>query len=162
MSYENNAFPLTSGTAYNHYGPRGVQDGLASGGQLHGNGAIEEKVVYITSADFAGGTSFDTRLTIPAGAKFLEAVCEVTEVFALGGTTPTINVGTNTSEGTNYGIELSEANAEALGTYYNSTGAGTWGAVLAADTVVGVALDGTTPTVGSGGAAKVVIRYIKI
>lgn len=146
----------------NHYGPRDTQDGVASGGELAGGeGSVKEAVIYIKGSDFSSG-SFDTRFTIPAGAKFLEAQAEVTEAFALGGTTPTINVGTNGSEGTNYGIELSEANAEAAGTYYNATGAGTWANPLAADTVIGVALDGTTPTVTSAGEAKVVIRYVKI
>lgn len=144
-----------------HYGPRGTQDGVAGGGDLPGNGAVKEAIIYIKGSDFTSG-AFDTRYTIPAGSKFLQATCEVTEAFALGGTTPTINVGTNSSEGTNYGIELSEANAEATGTYFNATGAGTWANPLAADTVIGVALDGTSPTVTTAGKAKVVIRYIKI
>lgn len=157
MSYEN-----TAGLGVNNqYGPRGIQDGVVGGGKLPVNGSIDEIVLYITGADFGTGTSFDTKATLPAGAIVREVVAEVTEVFALGGTTPTINVGTNSSEGTNYGIELSEAQAEAVSTYDGTT-AGTWAATLAADTVIGVALDGTTPTVTSAGAAKVVIRYSKI
>ena len=35
-TYENNAFPLTSGTAYNHYGQRGTEDGVVSGGNIFG------------------------------------------------------------------------------------------------------------------------------
>ena len=162
MGYENNAINLATGTAYNHYGPRGTEDGVVSGGQVHGNGVVQEAVIYVTGDDFGSGTDFDTQLTIPAGSKFIEAYAEVTEAFALGGTSPTINVGTNGSEGTNYAIELAEADAEAAGQYYNSTGAGTWASVLSADTTVGVALDGTSPTVTSAGQMKVVIRYIKI
>lgn len=159
MGFESN----TGLNVTNHYGERGTQDGIASGGELAGGeGSIKEAIVYIDGESFGSGTDFATRFTIPAGSKFLEAQCEVTEAFALGGTTPTINVGTDGSEGTNYGIELSEAQAEAVGTYYNGTGAGTWANPLAADTVISVALDGTTPTVTSAGAAKVVIRYIKI
>jgi hypothetical protein len=161
-TYENNAFPLASGSSYNHYGRRGTEDGVVSGGQVHGNGTVQEKVVYVTGGDFGSGTSFDTQLTIPAGSKFIEAYAEVSEEFALGGTTPTINVGTNGSEGTNYAIELSEAQAEATGNVYNSTGAGTFAAVLTADTAIGVALDGTTPTVTDAGKLKVVIRYLKV
>lgn len=161
MGYENNAINLSSGSAYNHYGPRSTQDGVVSGGSVHKDGVISEAVVYVKGSDFSSG-SFDTRLTLPAGATFIEAVAEVTEAFALGGTTPTINVGTNSSEGTNYAIELSEANAEAAGTYYNATGAGTFAAPLAANTAIGVALDGTSPTVTSAGEMKVVIRYAKI
>lgn len=158
MGFESN----TGLGVVNHYGERGTQDGVAAGGELAGGeGAIKEAVIYIKGTDFTSG-SFDTRFTVPAGAKFLEAYAEVTEAFALGGTTPTINVGTNDSEGINYGIELSEAQAEAVGEVYNATGAGTWGSPLATDTVIGVALDGTSPTVTSAGAAKAVIRYIKI
>lgn len=146
----------------NHYGERGTQDGVVGGGDLPGNGAIKEAVIYIKGEDFGAGTSFDTQYSIPAGAKFVEAYAEITEAFALGGTTPTINVGTNGSEGTNYGLELSEAQAEATDEVYNGTGAGTWASPLAAATTVGVALDGTSPTVTSAGKAKVVIRYIKI
>lgn len=158
MTFESN----TGLGVKNHYGPRASQSGVASGGQIHGSGAVEEKVVYITGEDFGTGTSFDTELTIQDGAKFIEAYAEITEAFVLGGTSPTINVGTNTSEGTNFAIELSEAEAEAVGEVYNSTGGGTFASPLAADTVIGVALDGTSPTVTSAGRAKVVIRYIKI
>ena len=145
----------------NRYGPVDTQEGVLSGGVLRTAGKVNDLVIYIRGEDFASG-SFDTQFTLPAGSIFIDAAAEVTEAFALGGTTPTINVGTNTTEGTNYGIELSEAQAEATGTYYNATGAGTWAAPLAADTAVGVALDGTTPTVTSAGEAKVVIRYQKI
>lgn len=162
MGYENNAINLATGTAYNHYGPRGTQAGVVSGGDIHKNGTVHEAVVYITGDDFGSGTSFDTQLVIPDGALFKEAYVEVTEAFALGGTTPTINVGTNGSEGTNYVIELSEAQAEAADEYYNATGAGTFANPLTANTTIGVALDGTSPTVTSAGKAKVVIRYLKI
>lgn len=159
MGYESN----TGLGVVNHYGARGTQDGLAGGGELAGGeGAVKEAIIYIKGTDFGAGTSFDTRFTIPAGAKFLNAQAEITEAFALGGTSPTINVGTNGSEGINYGLELSEAQAEATNPVYNATGAGTWASPLAAAAVVGVALDGTSPTVTSAGKAKVVIRYIKI
>lgn len=162
MGYENNAINLATGSAYNHYGPRGTEDGIVSGGQVHGNGVVQEKVVYVTGADFGSGTSFDTQLTIPAGAKFIEAIAEVTEAFALGGTTPTINIGEDGNSQTNYVMEVSEANAEAAGTYYNSTGAGTFAAVLANDEPIEVSLGGTSPTVTDAGKLKVVIRYLKV
>ncbi len=158
MGFESN----TGLGVLNHYGERGTQDGIAGGGDLPGNGAIKEAVVYIKGEDFGSGTSFDTQYSIPDGAKFLEAYAEVTEAFALGGTTPTMNIGTSGSAGTNYAIELSEANAEAVGEYYNATGAGSWGSPLTAAATIAVELDGTTPTVTSAGKAKVVIRYIKI
>lgn len=146
---------------FSRYGPPGRQHGLLSGGDVKAFGSVKEAVIYIKGTDFGSGTTFDTQYTLPAGAVVQEVVAEVTTAFALGGTTPTMNVGTNGSAGTNYGIELSEANAEAAGTY-EGTLAGTWANPLAADTVIGVELDGTSPTVTSAGEAKVVIRYSKI
>lgn len=163
MSYENNAMNLSSGTAYNHYGPRGTEDGVVSGGEVHGAGGTTfEKVVYITGDDFAGGLTFDTMLTIPAGAIFKNAAFEVTEVFVLGNADNVINIGTNGSEATN-GVEL--ANPDVLGTTIDIVGAGTWqdNVTIAADTAVGVAASGTTASVAAGsGKAKVVLTYQKL
>lgn len=153
---------LATGSAYNHYGPRGTEDGVASGGSVHKDGVVQEAVIYITGDDFAGGTSFNTRLTLPAGSVFQEAVMEVNEAFTLGNADNVFSIGTDGSEATN-GIEL--ANPDATGTTIDSTGGGTWvpTAALAADTAVGVAVSGTTAGVTAGsGTAKVVIRYIKI
>jgi hypothetical protein len=174
MSYESGAFggannpeykdaQQTAGTTNNQYGIRDTQDGIVGGGKLESQGSVVEAVVYARGSDFTSG-AFDTQLTIPAGSKFVSAIAEVTEAFVLGGTTPTINVGTSGSADTDYGIELSEANGETVGTYFAEGTNGTWSqtAVLANDTVVAVELDGTTPTVTDAGAMKVVIRYIKV
>lgn len=159
MSYDNN----TSGLGLQQpYGPRETQDGVLSGGTIRTDGGEITVTVYAKGEDFGSGTSFDTKAVVPSGSVFVDAVAEVTEAFALGGTTPTLNIGTNGSEGTNYGIELSEANAEATGTYYNATGAGTFGNPLTSDVTIGVALDGTSPTVTSAGALKVVMTFKKI
>ena len=100
--------------------------------------------------------------TIPAGSLIESAVVEVSEAFVMGGTTPVINVGTEGTESTN-GLDISEAQAEAVGTYdVTSTLAGTWAAGLAADTVVGVNLGGTTPTVTDAGKLRVVIKYVNM
>lgn len=161
MGYENNAFPLASGSALNHYGKRGTEDGVVSGGEVHGQGGSTfEKVVYITGDDFNSGTSFNTQLSIPAGAIPIEAVFEVTEVFTLGNADNVFNIGTDTSESTN-GFAL--AQPDALGATKDTTGAGTWAAALAADTSVGVSVTGTTAGVTAGsGKAKVIIRYTKV
>ena len=103
MGFENSA----GIGVYSSYGPRETQQGVVSGGDLPGNGAIKEAVIFIRGDDFTAG-SFDTQLSIPDGAKFLEAYVEVTEAFALGGTTPTMNIGTSGSAGTDYAIELSK------------------------------------------------------
>lgn len=160
MTYENNAFPLASGTSFNQYGPRGTEDGVVSGGQVHGNGVIQEKVVYITGDDFDSTTSFDTQLTLPAGSFFKEATFEVTEAFTLGNADNVFNIGTNGSESTN-GVSI--ANPDATGVTQDTSGAGTWAAALAADTAVGVSVTGTTAGVTAGsGKCKVVLRYTKI
>lgn len=141
---------------YNVYGPRKTDEGRA--GDIRTAGVEKEMQL-----DFRGDSYDLVTATLPKGAKFLSATAVVVEAFDLGGTTPTINVGTSGSAGTNYGIELSEAQAEAAGTVvYNSTGAGTWANPLAAATTVAVELDGTSPTVGSGGELSVVIKYIVV
>lgn len=163
MTYENKAFPLASGTAYNHYGQRGLQDGKVSGGSLPKYGGEGEAVVYVTGKDFADGDSFSTRLVLPKGAFISEVFAETEEAFALGGTTPTIDVGVAGTEGTNTAVSISESDAETAGTLTgNSTPAGTLGSPLTADTAIGVALGGTSPTATSAGRIKVVIRYDKI
>lgn len=139
---------------YNVYGPRKTAEGRS--GQINTAGVVKE-----LELDFRGDNYSLVSATLPAGAKVIECVADILEAFALGGTSPTLNIGTSGSAGTNYGIEISEAQAEAVNTVvYDNTAAGTWQSVLAADTTVVVGTDGTTPTVGTGGRAKVVIRYV--
>ena len=157
MGYESNSGLGT----FNQYGPRGTQDGVVSGGEVHGQGGGSRDVtVYITGDDFDGGTSFDTQLILPAGSIFEVATFEVTEAFTLGNADNVFNIGTNGSEVTN-GCAI--ANPDATGTTQDTSGAGTWGSALAADTAVGVSVTGTTAGVTEGvGKAKVVIRITKI
>lgn len=99
---------------------------------------------------------------LPKGALIHEVYAYVSEAFVLGGTAPTILVGTETSEATNH-VVLSQAQAQAVGMYdLTATRAGTWAAGLAADTIVGIALGGTTPTNGTTGKVRIVIRYAEI
>jgi len=157
MGFESN----TGLGVFNQYGTRGVEDGVVSGGELHGQGGSTfEKVVYITGDDFDGGTSFNTQLTLPAGSFPIEAVFEVGEAFTLGNADNVFNIGTDTSESTN-GFAI--ANPDVAGTTKDTSGAGTWAAALAADTAVGVSVTGTTAGVTAGsGTAKVILRYTKI
>lgn len=137
----------------NFYGPRDRFP--ASVGSVKTEGTSKELVFNFTGENYARVAH-----TLPAGAIVRAAFVEITEVFALGGTTPTINIGISGSHGTNYVAEVSEAQAEALGTYV-STPAGSLAVATpttAAHALV-VALDGTTPTIGLGGQAKVVVRY---
>lgn len=138
----------------NFYGPRHRHEALQ--GQMPSAGAMKEMVLLVS-----GDTYDDVSAVLPAGAVITgHTVVEVEEAFALGGTTPTINIGTSGSHGTNYVAELSEAQAEAIGTYsLASAGTLAVNTPLAAATTIVVGLDGTTPTITGVGKMKVVIQY---
>jgi len=164
MSYEASNFGSADGSnvttqVTNHYGERNL--GGATG-VIKTEGADNQLTVYATGELINAG--FVPPTVIPAGAVVTKAVAHVTEAFALGGTAPTILVGTAGSEATN-GVVLDEASAEAEG-YYDITAAlaGTWGAeaAFAADTTVGVALGGTTPTVTDAGRVVIVVTYTNV
>lgn len=138
----------------NVYGPRHLHEGVQ--GQMSTIGA--ERQLVIT---FSGDTYTTVTGTLPAGAVVVgNAVVEVVEAFNLGGTTPVINVGVSTTEGTNRLAQLSEAQAEAVGTY-SLVPAGTLAAntPLAAAVTIKVALGGTTPTATTAGKAKLIVPY---
>ena len=161
MGYESSRFGNANGgnvttQVTTHFGEREL--GGATG-VLKTEGAENQLTLYITGEIINDG--FLPQVDIPAGAVITKATAQVTEVFDLGGTSPTILVGTDGSEATN-GATLDEASAEAAGYYdITSTLAGTWDAeaALAADTRVGVALGGTSPTVTDAGRAVVIITY---
>lgn len=143
-----------------HYGVRDT-------GKTHGvaktEGHVNELVLNIDAA-MVSAEAFPLTAEapyLPAKAIIEDVYVEVTEAFALGGTTPVIEIGTEGSEATN-GFTISEAQAEAA-TIYDLTSAlsGTWAAGLAAQTTIGIDLAGTSPTVGTAGKMKVVIRYVE-
>lgn len=139
----------------NYFGPKGRHE--AAQGILNTDGMVKEGVIVFTGENY-GLVSF----SLPAGAAIVgKPLVEITEAFALGGTTPTINIGVSGSHGTNYLAEISEAQAEAVGTYASAAPAGTLAvdAPLAAAATVVVALDGTTPTITAAGKCKVVFQY---
>lgn len=110
----------------------------------------------------AGTFALQTNFVLPAGAIVKNVYLEVKEAFVLGGTSPTILFGTEASEATN-GFVISEAQAEATGSYdLTSTLTGTWASPLAADTTVGLAMGGTSPTSTSAGKAKVIVEYVSV
>ena len=139
----------------NYYGAKGRFEAVQ--GVLDTDGCVKEGVVTFT------GENYDkVAFSLPAGAAIVgKPLVEITEAFVLGGTTPTINIGVSGSHGTNYLAEISEANAEAVGTYASAAPAGT----LAVDTpltaaaAIVVALDGTNPTITNAGECKVVFQY---
>ncbi len=140
----------------NFYGPRPTPDGAT--GVLRTDGAFNELTI-----ELSGKNVNDDVITgrLPAGAFPVEVFTEVETAFVLGGTTPTFEVGTDGSEATN-GISIAEADLEAVGTYLDTSFNGTWAARLAAETVVSLALGGTTPTVTDAGFARIVVRYVKV
>jgi len=144
----------------NHYGQRDTGHGI---GHIKTEGSVNELVVDVTG-DMLNDT-FRLPVVLPVESIFLDAYVDVEEAFVLGGTTPTILVGTSGSEVTN-GVVVSETLAEAVGSAaITGTFTGTWSvtAGLAAATTVGVVLGGTTPTATAGvGKARVVIRYANI
>lgn len=146
-----------TGGVYNYYGPRHRHEGVV--GKMPGSGAEQEMVLLIS-----GDTYLTVTGTLPAGATIVgQALVEVAEVFALGGTTPVINIGVSGSEGTNRIAQVSEAQAEAVGTYsIASAGTLAVNTPLAAAATIKVALGGTSPTITSAGRMKVVIRYVVI
>ncbi len=138
------------------FGPRTANEGLV--GVLDQRDGIATLVVEFTGRNI-NDDSFQFNLgTLPAGAKVLRAITVIDEAFVLGGTTPTIDIGTDGTEGTN-GFDLTEAQGEAVDTYEDTTFAGTWADELAAETIISVALGGSTPTVTDAGSARVIIEY---
>lgn len=141
----------------NHYGPR--ESGQTKG-VIKTEGAMKELVIEFTGAEVSAGAFDLLAPTLPAGAVIEDVYVKVKEAFDLGGTTPVVDIGTETSEATN-GFSFSEANLESTGTLdLTSALSGTWAAPLAAATTVGILLGGGgTNTSAATGAAKVVIRY---
>lgn len=146
-------------TVHNHFGQR---DTGKTQGKTRTAGFVNEAVLDI-DADMVSNEAFPLIApTLPAGSRIEDVFVEVTEAFALGGTSPVIEIGTETSEATN-GFTISETIAEATGVYdLTATLSGTWAAAtgLAAETTVGIDLAGTTPTVGTAGKMRVVVRYV--
>lgn len=142
---------------YNYYGAR---DSGKTAGIINTVGSIVE-ASYIVDAAMVDGTTPQVA-KIPAKAKIIGVYAKVTEAFVLGGTNPTILIGTDTSEVTD-GAVLDDSLAEVVGTYdITATLTGTWASELAAETTVGFSLGGTTPTKTTAGRVQFVVRYIKL
>lgn len=141
----------------NYYGPR---DSGKTAGKIKSEGSISE-LSYVVDAAMIDG-SVPQVAKIPAKAKIIAVYAKVSEAFNLGGTNPTILIGTDTSEVTN-GAVLDDSQAEVVGTYdITSTLTGTWASELAAETTVGFSLGGTTPTKTTAGKVQFVVRYIEL
>lgn len=133
-------------------------------------GHERELVLVVDGEKFVSGVyQFAESHRLPVGAIPLYAHAEVTELFVLGGTSPTIQIGSTQSTG---GVpnapaiasgsaaifgSLAEANAEALGTYTLSVTATPLTSTTAGN--LQVTLGGTSPTVTAAGKVKIVIGY---
>lgn len=139
--------------------PLGQQAGVN-----HSDTAVTEITMTITGEqlvrDAATNDAFLRAVQLPVGAVISDIIVQVKQAFVLGGTNPVIAVGTEGSEVTN-GFSITQAQAQAVGTYTGYTKNGTWNAPIAAAANVGVALGGTTPTVTSAGVLDVYIKYTK-
>lgn len=147
-----------------HFGTRQTGDEANFGDAANPMGVDKELSISLRGSDFTGTTYNGTTVIIPAGFTLREVIAEVTEVFVVTGTTPTINVGVLGSETTNRVAQLSEAQAEALGTYSLTTSAAGTLAVntpLAAQQTLSIALGGTTPAVTAAGRVVITVRWQK-
>jgi hypothetical protein len=145
---------------HNFHGPR---DTGGAAGVVRTEGFTEQLIIDIVARDFNDGIDTLVTTKLPAGAIIKDVFWETTEVFVVTGTTPTLLIGTATSEVTN-GFVISESNLETVGVYNKtSTLAGTWDAEapLAAQTTVGVALGGTSPVITDAGKGRAIIVYVR-
>lgn len=141
----------------NHFGPR---DTGKTNGITNSDGFMRELTLDL-DGEVVGDEAYALTVLpkLPAGSIVQDVFLEVEEAFVLGGTTPAVEVGTEGTEATN-GVTLTEAQLEAVGTYdVTAALSGTWAAGFAAETTLGLALSGTSPTVTDAGKARVVIRY---
>lgn len=147
----------------NFYGPRSTTEGI--GGHISQDGAHQEIVIEFGTAvpgETGVANRMRNRVTIPANSLVTRVYLDVETPGVMTGTTPTILVGTDTSEVTN-GFVVTEAQAEAAGvTDLTSTLTGTWAAGLLTDTSVSVVLGGTSPTLTAVGRYKFVIEYVHV
>ena len=142
----------------NYYGPRKRFDTQA--GQIGTTGSEKQLVIF-----FDGTNISQVRATLPVGAVIHgNTVVEIAEAFNLGGTTPVLNIGLVGTEGTNRLAQISEAQAEATGTYSIApAGSLAVNTPLTAAADIRVALGGGgSNTIGAVGQAKVIVRYTTI
>lgn len=140
----------------NHYGTR---ESGGTKGIVKTEGSYNEYVIDFDGAEaLAGVFVLQTDIVLPAGSIVEDVYVEIKEAFTItSGASNTFNIGTFTTENTN-GFEITEAQAEVVGTYdVTSTLQGTWAAPLAASTIIGIDDDGGG-TIATSGRAKVLIN----
>lgn len=144
----------------NFFGPR--RSGGTTG-VLEVDGMIEQLVINLDGALINDNSGKLVTTYLPAGAIIRDVWYDGETAFALGGTSPTILIGTSGSEVTN-GFVISEAVGESTNTArLTSTLTGTWAVntPIQARTAIGIALGGTSPTIDRNGKARVTIEFIR-
>lgn len=151
----------SKGTPHNFFGPR--DDGGVTGA-LKVEGAIEQLVMIIEGSTFNDLLEPLTPQYLPAGAIIRDVFWDTEDVFALTGTSPTILVGTDTSEVTN-GLVISKAVAESANSArLTGTLTGTWAVntPIQSRTKIGWAIGGSSsPTVSRTGKGRLTIEYLR-
>lgn len=152
---------VASGTPHNTYGPR---DSGGSTGVLEVDGAVQQLRLEMTGDDINDLLEPLVPTYLPAGALIRDAWWNTNVVFVATGTSPTLLVGTDTSEVTN-GLVVNETALETLGTTrVTSTLTGTWAVntPLAARTKIGLAIGGSnTPAIARSGRGYLTIEYVR-
>lgn len=127
-------------------------------GAVLANSNEKELTFVLDGEKFSGGVyQFVTTEALPAGSVPIAAFVRVSEAFVLGGTTPTIQVGTSGTGAAAVFGSLAQANAQALGTYALTVTTTPLTSVTAGS--LRVSLGGTTPTVTTAGRATVTVTY---
>lgn len=166
MAYETTPFGDGVSTTrvlnvHNQFGPRNVGGSV---GVLKVEGSIEQLRLEIDGVSFNDLLEPLVPTYLPAGAIVRDVWLDVLEVFALTGTSPTILIGTDTTEVTN-GFVITEAQAESTNTArLTASLTGTWAVntPLQARTKIGFAIGGSnSPAVSDTGKMIVTIEYIR-
>lgn len=152
---------LASGTPHNTFGAR---DSGGASGVLKVEGSVEQLRLEVTGDDINDNLGPMTDQYLPAGCLIRDAWWNTVEVFVATGTSPTLLVGTDTSEVTN-GLVISETLLETLGTgRVTSTLTGTWSVntAIAARTKIGFAIGGSGgPAIARSGRGILTIEYVR-
>lgn len=152
---------LASGVPHNTFGPR---DSGGGAGVLKVEGTIEQLRFEVTGNDINDLLGPLVDQYVPAGALVRDAWWNTVEVFVATGTSPTLLVGTDSTEVTN-GLVVNETALETLGTTrVTSTLTGTWAVntPLAARTKIGFAVGGSGgPAIARSGRGILTVEYIR-
>lgn len=152
---------VAKGAPHNTFGPR---DSGGSTGVLKVAGEIEQLKLELTGDDINDLLEPLVPTYLPAGALIRDAWWNTQTVFVATGTSPTLLVGTDTSEVTN-GLVVNETALETLGTTrVTGTLTGTWAVntPLAARTKIGLAIGGSnTPAIARSGRGYLTIEYVR-